>query len=129
MRHLPAVLAVSLVLAVVPTTPGAAALEGAPSTGVLLRVDQAGYVARQDKFAILMARHSLGQPRVYVLNRDGDRVATATVRRRVGWSRSYPAVFGVDFASVNRPGRYRLALSGTSVRSPEFSVLPTGRLW
>jgi hypothetical protein len=95
----------------------------------LLRVDQGGYLARQAKFAILMARSAQPNAVVQVLDVHGHRVATASVHRRASWSRAYPAEYGVNFAGLTRPGRYRLALAGTSVRSPVFDVVRAPRLW
>ncbi len=95
----------------------------------MLRVDQGGYLARQAKFAVLMSRTARPGGAVYVLDAHGTRVATETVHRRTSWSTSYPYEYGIDFGGVTRPGRYRLALAGTSVRSPMFAVVRAPQLW
>jgi endoglucanase len=102
---------------------------GPSAPAALLRIDQAGYLAREAKLAVLMSRTARPHARVYVLDSAGRRVQTATVHRRRGWSKTYPAVYGVRFGALSRPGRYRLALAGTRVRSPRFSVISSGALW
>ena len=95
----------------------------------LLRVDQGGYLAGQAKFGVLMARSALPGAVVDVLDQHGRRVAIASLSRRGSWSTSYAAVYAVRFTALTRPGRYRLALAGTAVRSPLFSVTDAERLW
>ena len=64
-----------------------------------------------------------------MLDAHGTRVATEAVHRRASWSKSYPYEYGIDFGGVTRQGRYRLALAGTSVRSPMFGVVRAPQLW
>ena len=95
----------------------------------MLRVDQGGYLARQAKFAVLMSRSARPGATIDVLDAHGTRVATAAAHRRASWSRTYRYEYGIDFAGVTRPGRYRLELAGTSVRSPMFGVVGAPQLW
>jgi endoglucanase len=127
-----AALPAALLLAVVGMSPTAASARSpmrATGPAVLLRVDQGGYLARQAKFAVLMSRSARPGTTIDVLNAHGTRVATAAASRRASWSTSYPDEYGIDFGGVTRPGRYRLAVAGTSVRSPIFSVVRAPQLW
>ena len=108
---------------------GVTAVSATSTAPPQLRVDQAGYVRTQDKFAVLMSHTAISDPVVDVLDRSGARVATATVHDRAGWSAAYPHVFGVDFSTFADPGTYRLALRGTSVRSVPFVIGSAHVLW
>src|ERR1700750_615460 len=102
-----------LTLLGVSVTPATAAPDArASGATALLRVDQGGYLARQAKFGVLMARSARPHAVVYVVDVHGHRVAAARLHRRASWSRSYPAEYGVSFGQVTRPGRYRLVLAG-----------------
>ncbi len=95
----------------------------------LIRVDQSGYLRHQAKFAVLMSRTARPHAVVAVLDSHGHRVATATLHRRAAWSKAYPAIYGVTFTRLAAAGRYRLALVGTPVRSPRFSVTTARPMW
>jgi endoglucanase len=117
-----------LALAALCVAPVAAAT-AASTVPTQLRVDQAGYLPAQDKFAVLMSHEALSDPTVYVVNPSGDRVATATVQPRSSWSARYPHVYGVDFSSFAQPGTYRLLLDVTSTRSAPFVIGSAQALW
>jgi hypothetical protein len=125
-----AALPAALLLTVVGMSPTTASARSAPTEpSALLRVDQGGYLARQAKFAVLMSRSARPGATIDVLDAHGTLVATAAAHRRASWSKSYPYEYGIDFGGVTRPGRYRLALAGTSVRSPMFGVVRAPQLW
>lgn len=109
------------------TTPQAATA-APPTRKPELRVDQAGYLRNESKFAVLMSSIALRHPRVFVVDR-GHRVLTATVHRRRSWSNDYPFIYGVHFDGVRRTGRYRLLLGGFAVRSPVFRVTTAAAVW
>src|SRR3954468_11602296 len=109
--------------------PPVATATAASTVPTRLRVDQAGYLPAQDKFAVLMSHEALSDPTVYVVNPSGDRVATATVQPRSSWSARYPHVYGVDFSSFAQPGTYRLLLGVTSTRSAPFVIGSAQALW
>ncbi|MDT7573879.1 MAG: endoglucanase [Pseudonocardiales bacterium] len=116
-------------LAVLGTGAAPVAAAAPPADSVQLRVDQAGYFPAQDKFAVLMSPTALANPAVYVVDGSGSRVARALIHERAAWSSAYPHVYGLDFRSFTRPGTYRLALAGTSVRSPQFPIEAPDALW
>src|SRR4051812_27252477 len=116
----------ALGLAVIVPAGATAASSTAPAQ---LRVDQAGYLPAQDKFAVLMSHVALSNPTVYVVDPSGDRVATATAQPRSSWSARYPHVYGVDFSSFAQPGMYRLLLGVTSTRSAPFTIGSAQALW
>jgi hypothetical protein len=76
-----------------------------------------------------MSPKALRHPRVFVLNRAGHRVFTATVHRRQPWSSDYRFIYGLHFDAVRHAGRYRLALAGTTVRSPAFRITGAAGVW
>jgi endoglucanase len=126
---------------VVRTGPAARRAGGARSAAApaaVIRVDQIGYPRTARKLAAIMTRSKRAGTRWELISRGSCQVvARGAARRNLGsWSREYPAVWGVVFSAVRRPGTYRLAIvppaaqvSSAPVVSPWFRIGPASRLY
>jgi len=115
---------------------GVARLAAAPAA--VIRVDQIGYPRTARKLAAIMTRSKRAGTRWELISRGSCQVlAHGAARRDLGsWSREYPAVWGVVFSPVRRPGTYRLAIvpptaqaSSAPVVSPWFRIGRASRLY
>ncbi|MEV0481716.1 glycoside hydrolase family 9 protein [Streptomyces sp. NPDC050508] len=104
----------------------------APSAAnVAVRVDQVGYVRGETKQAYVMGpTKALAGARFKVV--DGkDKVVTAG---RLGavtghWNAKFPSVRIVDLSALDKPGTYRIVLSGSAAgRSPAFRIADASEL-
>ncbi|MEW1825161.1 glycoside hydrolase family 9 protein [Streptomyces sp. NPDC088196] len=92
---------------------------------VAVRVDQVGYVRGETKQAYVMGpTKALAGARFKVVDAK-DKVVTAG---RLGavtghWNAKFPSVRTVDLSALDKPGTYRIVLSGTAAgRSPAFRI-------
>jgi endoglucanase len=121
-RSLVAVLGVALVAAgPVAASPAAGAAPG--TVRGVVRLDQVGYAIGEAKRAYLMAEAPADTARFAVVDAGGRTVLSGRVGRRTGgWNGRYPAVHGIDFGALRRPGRYRIVVDGVAAPSPTFRV-------
>jgi len=121
-RSLVAVLGVALVAAgPVAASPAAGAAPG--TVRGVVRLDQVGYAIGEAKRAYLMAEAPADTARFAVVDAGGRTVLSGRVGRRTGgWNGRYPAVHGIDFGALRRPGRYRIVVDGGAAPSPTFRV-------
>ncbi|WP_262057449.1 glycoside hydrolase family 9 protein [Streptomyces sp. STR69] len=98
---------------------------------VAVRVDQVGYVRGETKQAYVMGpTKALAGARFKVVDAK-DKVVTAG---RLGavtghWNAKFPSVRTVDLSALDKPGTYRVVLSGTaSGRSPAFRIADASEL-
>ncbi|MFJ8135022.1 glycoside hydrolase family 9 protein [Streptomyces sp. NPDC096013] len=108
---------------------GEATTPSAPRVAV--RVDQVGYVRGETKQAYVMGpAKALAGARFKVVDAK-DRVVTAG---RLGavtgrWNAKFPSVRTVDLSALDRPGTYRVVLSGSAAgRSPAFRIAGASEL-
>ncbi|MFJ6071090.1 glycoside hydrolase family 9 protein [Streptomyces sp. NPDC093065] len=105
--------------------------EGGSDAPVSVRVNQAGYVAGEKKFAYVMGdRDTLADAEFEVLDEHGDTAGHGTLGPSLGgWNDTYTAVRSIDLSSLHRTGTYRLRLVGAG-DDPEvrFRVAPAGQL-
>ncbi len=126
-RFVPAVTVASLVTAggLVSCTAGDAA---EPAE---IRVNQAGYVTGEKKYAYVMGPgDALADARFTVVDEQGRTVLRGALGPSSGsWSSAYDTVRSVDLSAVRRAGTYRLRLTGSADgHSPRFRVAPAGQL-
>ncbi|MFJ8389960.1 glycoside hydrolase family 9 protein [Streptomyces sp. NPDC094438] len=98
---------------------------------VVIRVDQAGYLADASKEAFVMGgEDTLAGARFEVLDDAGHSVLSGPTGPRTGaWNDSYDSVRTLDLSALTRPGTYRVQLSGSATAtSPRFKVAPAGEL-
>ncbi|HET6729168.1 MAG TPA: cellulase N-terminal Ig-like domain-containing protein, partial [Jiangellaceae bacterium] len=109
-RSLVAILGVALVAAgPVAASPAAGAAPG--TVRGVVRLDQVGYAIGEAKRAYLMAEAPADTARFAVVDAGGRTVLSGRVGRRTGgWNDRYPAVHGIDFGALRRPGRYRIVV-------------------
>lgn len=94
---------------------------------VAVRVDQVGYVRGETKQAYVMGpTKALAGARFKVVDAK-NRVATAG---RLGaatghWNARFPSVRTVDLSALDKPGTYRIVLSGSAAAAPPPSGSPT----
>jgi hypothetical protein len=121
-RSLVAILGVALVAAgPVAASPAAGAAPG--TVRGVVRLDQVGYAIGEAKRAYLMAEAPADTARFAVVDAGGRTVLSGRVGRRTGgWNDRYPAVHGIDFGALRRPGRYRIVVDGVAAPSPTFRV-------
>ena len=108
---------------------GEASTPSAPEVAV--RVDQVGYVRGETKQAYVMgSTKALAGARFKVVDRK-DKVVTAG---RLGavtghWNAKFPSVRIVDLSALDKPGTYRIVLSGSAAgRSPAFRIADASEL-
>jgi endoglucanase len=101
------------------------------ATHVAVRVDQVGYVRGETKQAYVMGpTKALAGARFKVVDAK-DKVVTAG---RLGavtghWNAKFPSVRTVDLSALDKPGTYRIVLSGTAAgRSPAFRIADASEL-
>jgi hypothetical protein len=94
----------------------------AAATGEI-RLDQVGYAVGEAKHAYLMAHNATGG-RFAVVDSRGETVLSGRIGTSNGaWNDRFKAVHDLDFSELNRPGTYRITVSGTvRASSPAFRV-------
>ncbi|WP_162833482.1 glycoside hydrolase family 9 protein [Streptomyces sp. CB09001] len=104
---------------------------GGGETPAAIRVNQAGYVSGEKKFAYVMGdRDTLADAGFEVLDERGDPAGHGALGPSLGgWNDTYTAVRTIDLSSLHRTGTYRLRLVGAG-GDPEvrFRVAPAERL-
>jgi endoglucanase len=107
----------ALVLSFAPRPAGAAG-------SAFVRVNQMGYAINATKRAYLMATGAETGATFSVKNAKGATIYSASIGANLGsWSRSYPDVYALDFASVTMPGTYTISVSGPIAgSSPSFPI-------
>ena len=105
----------------------AQAAPGRPRSA-FVRVNQVGYPATASKRAYLMASAKETGATFAVTDGSGATVYSAPIGPNLGsWSDAYGFVYALDFSSVTRTGRFRIAVTGpVDASSPEFGI-GTGR--
>lgn len=96
-----------------------------------IRVDQVGYAIGEAKHAYLMAHAAATGSRFAVVDSRGSAVLTGRIGASAGaWNNRFRAVHDLDFSGLNRPGTYRITVSG-AVRgsSPPFRIAPGSSLF
>lgn len=96
-----------------------------------IRVDQVGYAIGEAKHAYLMARTAATGSRFAVVDSHGATVLSGRVGASTGgWNDRFGAVHDLDFSTLERPGSYRITVSG-AVRagSPTFRIAPGSTLF
>lgn len=95
-----------------------------------LRVDQAGYLPHESKWAVLMTSVKSGGAR-FVIKRHGHVVQRGTVSRhdRGSWNASYRHTYAVRFSALHRPGHYRLVVHSTPRVSQPIRVRSLSSLY
>ena len=71
------------------------------ATGLLLRVNQVGYATGRPKIAYLMAPAPIAEPTFHVVDGDGGSVLAAPAGAARMWSAAFPAVYPLDFSTVD----------------------------
>jgi endoglucanase len=97
----------------------------------VIRVDQVGYPSAAPKLAEIMTTSLRAGVGWELIRSNCTVVASGVTSRDLGsWSKRYPAVWAVPFSEVQRPGRYRLALTADpAVVSPWFRIGQPSRLY
>src|SRR5579875_336623 len=115
--------------AVVMPAVGAEAPQPAPRAAKL-RVDQAGYLPHETKWAVLMTSAKSGGAR-FVIKQRGHVVRRGTVSRhdRGSWNATYRHTYAVRFSALHRPGRYRLVVHSAPRVSQPIRVRSLGSLY
>ena len=112
---------VTITIAAVVT--GLTVISPASSTvaGGEIRVDQVGYAIGEAKHAYLMTRSAATGQRFSVVDNHGATVLAGRIGASTGtWNQRFKAVHDLDFSGLNRPGTYRITVSGVS--SPAFRI-------
>src|SRR5438477_1744609 len=104
---------------------------GAASGTAFVRVNQVGYPADASKRAYLLASAAETGAMFRVRNAAGTVVYSAPVGASLGsWSRRYPFVYALDFATVATAGTYVIGVSGPlAASSPRFRIDSGARLY
>ena len=105
--------------------PGAAAAPAAK-----LRVDQAGYLPHEKKWAVLMTSASAAGVR-FDITRNGKVVRHGTVGStdRGSWNSTYQHTYAVRFTTLHKVGRYRLVVHSTPKVAQPIRVRPLASLY
>lgn len=86
---------------------------GAAQPDAEIRVNQAGFLADDNKPAWLMAGATESNATFRVIDAAGKAVLTASVGGKTGsWNPAYPYIYRLDFSSVKNPGIYSIEVNG-----------------
>ncbi|GGL61135.1 hydrolase [Streptomyces fumigatiscleroticus] len=102
-----------------------------PPVRAAIRVNQAGYVTGEKKYAYVMGDgDELAGAGFTVLDAGGRTVLRGRLGASAGeWNSAYDTVRTADLSALTRPGTYRVHLTGTDAEdSPRFRVAPAEQL-